>query len=218
MLLGKRGSGKSTKLSQILSEYKRFVLYDTLVEGAYAEYTHVHTYRELCDILIQNKPIFQIAYRSLEEDVTQEEDFERCCKAVMACRNLTFAVEEVDLFCKSWKMPLPFEHMISIGRHREISVIAVSRRPASIHPLIRSQASTVITFRQTEPRDIDWLEQVIGDAATKVPKLRQYESLIWEDNPATNGTDNPPEEEPEKEAESIPEDNCTHNNNNSTPD
>ncbi len=215
MMLGKRGSGKSSKLAKLLAEYPRFILYDTLVEDAYSKFKRVSTYRELCQILLENKPIFQVAYRSLEDNVSQEEDFERTCKAVMACRNLVFAVEEVDLFCKSWKMPLPFEHMVSIGRHREISVFAVSRRPANVHPLIRSQASKVITFRQNEPRDIEWLEQVIGDAAHKVPKLRQYECLVWVDSP-TKQEEKTPEAKPseippEIEEENESPDNCTHN-------
>ena len=179
--MGKRGSGKSFLLRKKLSQQTRFVLYNTLGEPTYSEFETVTDFDVLAEKLKKNSGLIRVNYCRLSP-LSMADDFNMVCEAVKASSNIIFAVDEIDLHTNPNMLPEPFEYLVSIGRHRGISVWVISRRPYLIHSLIRSQASTVITFNQTEPRDIEWLKQVIGEQVNRLPSLKQYEPLIWQEN------------------------------------
>lgn len=181
MVLGKRGHGKSTWVSRYIKTLRRVLVYDTLVEPTYKELEHIHDFVEFVKRLAKNPPYFRIAYHDFG-DISMEEDFDRFIRACLAIENITVVVEEVDLFASSHSMPIPLQRLVSIGRHKEISFIAISRRPHAVHPLIRSQTNRMISFKQTEPRDIDYLRELIGEKADQIPKLSKYKFVEWDDS------------------------------------
>lgn len=166
-------------LKRRLSLQRRSVLVDTIGEDTYKDHQQVKSFVELCDILIKNPASFRIAYHPEDTSLSLEEDFERVCQAVLACRNVTFAVEEISVYCNSSKMPTPLQHIVARGRHRDISFFCTSQRASMVHPLIRSQSHEIITFRQIEPRDIEWLKAVMGEQAEQVPNLRGHAFIDW---------------------------------------
>ena len=180
VILGKRGSGKSWALRDMIASEPRVLLYDTLKEPTYDKLKRVEKFPELCKLLIANPAVFRVAY-SWDGVAEHEVDFDRVCNAVYACRGLTFAVDEVDLFTSPTFIPRPLDKVISLGRHRGISLWVASRRPKEIHSLIRSQANRVMSFAQTEPADLEWCRQVMGSQADELPGLGQYKSLTWFD-------------------------------------
>jgi len=180
IIVGKRGSGKSCKLRDMIRPEPRVLLYDTLHEKTFDEFTRIDKFDALCKLLLSNPPIFRVAFTwdgVAEPDV----DFDRVCRAVYACQNLVFAVEEVDQFTSPSFIPRDLRKIVSLGRHRELSVWVASRRPKEIHPLIRSQCNMVVTFTQHEQADIDWLRQAIGDQALTAKDLPWHESITWTD-------------------------------------
>jgi len=180
IVVGKRGFGKSWALRGMLRTEPRVVLYDTLKEKTYNEFSRIEGFPALCRFLATNPAIFRVAY-SWDGTAPRELDFERVCEAVFCCRGLTFAVEEVDQYCNSSFLPRHLDMIVSLGRHRDLSVWVASRRPKEIHPLIRSQANQVVSFAQTEPADLEWSRQVIGDLSADLPGLKKYRSLTWKD-------------------------------------
>lgn len=186
VIVGKRGSGKSCALRDMLSREPRAVLYDTLREPTYDKFTRIGSFPELCKFLAANPAVFRVAY-SWDGVASHEVDFDRACRAAYACRRLTFAVDEVDLFTSPSYIPRPFDRLVSLGRHRELSVWVATRRPKEVHPLIRSQANMVVSFAQTEPADLEWSRQVMGSGADRLPALRLYERVVWTDAPPARG-------------------------------
>src|SRR5207247_1575721 len=91
-------------------------------------------------------------------------------------------VDEVDLFTSSNFLPRHLDMIVSLGRHRGVRFFGASRRPQDIPPLIRAQAGRIISFIQTEPRCIEWLRQVMGDAALQVRRLQRFKALEWDDS------------------------------------
>ncbi len=180
IIVGKRGFGKSYQLRKLLRAEPRVVLYDTLKEKEYDELERIEKFPELCRALAADKPIFRYAY-SWDGTADREIDFERVCRAVYCCHRLTFAIEEVDQFCSPSFLPKHLDMIVSLGRHRDLSVWVASRRPKEIHPLIRSQANTVISFAQTEPADLEWSAQVMGSMVEKLPRLKKFRSVTWQD-------------------------------------
>lgn len=180
IVVGKRGFGKSWALREMLRAEPRFLVYDTLKEKAYDEFTRIEGFPALCRFLASNPAIFRVAY-SWDGTSSREIDFERVCQAVYCCRGITFAIEEVDQFCNAAYLPVSLDLIVSLGRHRDLSVWVASRRPKEIHPLIRSQANQVVSFAQTEPADLEWSRQVIGEMADRLPGLKKRESMTWND-------------------------------------
>lgn len=141
------------------------------------------SYGDVLDFLKRNPDFFHVAYFNETDPVSMAEEFERVAQAVHACRDMVFVVEEVDLYTNPHFLPFAFERLISVGRHRDIALFVTSRRPASVHPLIRSQANQIVTFRQIEPRDLKWLAEVMGEeAAEKVRTLPRFVPFRWRDD------------------------------------
>lgn len=74
-------------------------------------------------------------------------------------QNCALVVEECGiLFDPRCDLPDWARECVYIGRERKISVYAVAQRPRSINIALRSQATRIITFRQREWKDLDWLQ------------------------------------------------------------
>jgi hypothetical protein len=69
------------------------------------------------------------------------------------------------------------ERLTFYGRHREESLIVVAQRAVSIPIDIRSQATRVVTFQQSEGDDLAWIEDRIGPLVSVLPQLAKWECV-----------------------------------------
>lgn len=180
--MGKRGSGKSYTLRRLIKARPRVLIYDTLVEEMYDDCTRIISFPELVDKLSVKDKCFTYAYHDIETPMSM--DFDYACRVVYEVGNMTFVVDEIDRHCDSHSMPYSLEKLISFGRHRNVEFVCASRRPYAVNPLIRSQASEVYSFIQTEPRDVDYMREVIGTEAEKLPTLPLHKFIYWNDSAA----------------------------------
>lgn len=68
--------------------------------------------------------------------------------------NVCVVLEESELYISNFILSDSFRWLVNYGRHAGISLIAVGRRTPELNIQFRAMASTIITFQQTEPRDI----------------------------------------------------------------
>lgn len=100
----------------------------------------------------------------------------------IACGRLHLAIDEIDRFTSASWMPPGLAYLVNQGRHVQVSMIATARRPQQIPREFTSQAHLFEIFRMTEPRDLAYLAQFIGDStAAKLPNLAPYSFLRWEE-------------------------------------
>jgi len=85
--------------------------------------------------------------------------------------------------CATW-LPSPqagipewLREPVYMGRHKRCSLVFCAQRAKSIPAYIRSQATRVVSFNQTEKNDLDWLNEFYGDAAKQIPELDRFECL-----------------------------------------
>jgi hypothetical protein len=177
LIFGKRGSGKSVLASSLIRDQKRVLIYDTL--GEYTEGVIIESYPELCKFWAKvYRQNFRIIYQPLDPDG----DFETVCDLVFNCGNITYLVEEIDCFCSAQALGINFKSIIQRGRHKDITLIGITQRPAGIARLITSQAKAMRIFNTTEPRDIDYFRQILGEALIKkLAELKEYEYVLWQD-------------------------------------
>lgn len=99
-----------------------------------------------------------------------------------ASGNCTLIVEECALMFPRGK---PLEEwanrIIFMGRHAQVNLLMLAQRAVAIPLDIRSQATRVITFRQTEPDDADAISEKIGKQYyDRIMALPELTCLDWE--------------------------------------
>lgn len=166
-IAGKKGSGKTSfAKKEVLPAFDRLVTIDSL-----SEYEHgyiVNTIVEFINVIEANykKPFFNIIYRPLDEKET------KFFEIVKDLRNVSIVIEEADMYSNPYKQDKNFERLVRYGRHFSQDLIVISRRPAEISRNITAQADIVLTFQQTERRDIDYFKYYT-DRAENLANLKQ---------------------------------------------
>jgi len=164
MVIGKTGSGKTFWNNAHLWEFDRVIIYDPLEEYEGRLFFDMD---EMIDH-IENNLLYRVRYNDFEQ-------FQNLCKLVYQLGDCVFCVEESQRIFTSHVLPEEFKDLIYRGRHEEIGLIIVSQRASSINIAVRSQFTRCVTFRQTEPNDIQWLYELCGDEEIyKVANLEDY--------------------------------------------
>jgi len=177
VILGKKGCGKTTLCKRLLNQIlkKRFYsfvfIWDYLMEyyPTKSNYHAVYSIKDMANYLLHPETrVFVIR--------DYEGNFDLYCQFIIKLQNLIFVIEEVDSVCNPSFISANFSQILRYGRHRDINIIAISRRPAEINRLVTALATDIICFRFTEPRDLDYLKKLDFDIE-RIKKLRDYE---WE--------------------------------------
>lgn len=185
LLLGKRGSGKSYLARDMLKNYNRYLVFDTI--GEYSNqgvcFQDLKELGEFWEKFIDKK--FRLIYQPLNpykiiEAETGKTEFDLICDLVWECEDMALIVEEMDAFCGSAGISDSFANIVQRGRHRNITLIGISQRPYGISRLISSQAKEIYSFIMTEPRDIEYLSQYIGKDVDKIRDLKEFNYYKWD--------------------------------------
>jgi hypothetical protein len=172
VILGRRGSGKSFLIKDFLrSAALRFAIYDPLGEyGGFAKAENSH------DILDFVEAEENFIYTS-----DKDEDFETFCRIMYEANNYYILVDEIDLFTQAGNMPPSLRKIVRYGRHKNIGLIVISRRPAAMPREITSQADFILSFTQHEPNDLKYLGEFMTSAnAESLKTLPKYGYKIYD--------------------------------------
>jgi hypothetical protein len=84
-------------------------------------------------------------------------------------------------------LPSPFSDIVAAGRHRQISILAITQRLPDVAPAFRAQVDVMIAFKQTMRYDARTLERDWGISENKVRRLEGHEYLfeVYSDNKLT---------------------------------
>jgi hypothetical protein len=110
----------------------------------------------------------------------QPEELALFCHGAMAAGDCTLIIEECALiFKRGEELHEWFKPIVFTGRHRRVNLVLVAQRATKIPIDLRSQASRIITFRQTEPGDVNALGDRIG-VKDDVTRLQKLECFDWQ--------------------------------------
>jgi hypothetical protein len=188
-IMGRKNSGKSFLTREIIDEHEfppvgshspdlpRVFVLDT--NGEYGEddgYEVTNTLEAGARKIAacRRRKSFKISLR--------EKDVERLVKLVNVIYEIPrslVVVEEAHFYVKPAFIPPEMSQLVLMGRHRALSQIYVSQRPSGLHRNFTAQSDFIVTFRQTETRDIKWLGDVAGDGAEDVRQLDRYKVRVW---------------------------------------
>ena len=96
-----------------------------------------------------------------------------------AARDCVLVLDELAYWCTPDFTPGPLRLIASYGRHRGVSLLGTSRRPAEISRHLSAMADVIVAYRTTEPRDVAYLRTVMGSDANRLPTLARYQPLVF---------------------------------------
>lgn len=188
-ILGKQGSGKShlteEQIIKLLKENysKPIFILDTMDE--YGSYESGKAYgicyynmRSLKKHLVEvNKNLTGVHVLKADNDKDCEEFFNVFTRVKEPC---TIIIEEASKFCNPYSINDDLDNILNYGRHWEQDIIFLARRPAELHRSVTAQSDFIISFIQTESRDITSLKKSY-DKAEKLPDLTEenYEFIVF---------------------------------------
>jgi len=176
-LFGKKGSGKSTLSKEIAREWPRVIVLDTMSEYTEADkYETAQGFRDITELL-QAKCDERRYKLSLQEfDIMEGLTILELCWEIP---DTFIIIEEAGLYSSPSQLPMPVANLVLRGRHKAISTLWTSQRPASLNRAITSQADVIIAFRQHEERDVHYLKSVLGDKAEELRDLPDYHIMAY---------------------------------------
>lgn len=196
-VIGKRGSGKTTLCQKISENFPRKIVYDTRnrigAKNCAGRYDTVFpgvatvclTIESLIDALSKELPKkeFLIIYKP--RNISQE-DFDLFCAVCDAqeVSDVLVYIEEIGVLTSavhSGGICDGFANLLRTGRHHDIYLLMNAQRPVDVNRLITSQSSHIVSFKQTEPRDIQYLSGYFGEHAEKLRDLEAYHFMVFSD-------------------------------------
>lgn len=178
VVFGQRGSGKTTRAAALVADKPRVLVYDSL--------GHDYCNGVVCEDRRTFERLWRASYRGRFRLVYRPRDpqaeFPEICRLASACGNLSFLVEEVDLYFRAAQCDPAFTNVISRGRHDGVELIAVTQCPTGFGSLLRAQAHEWYIFATREPRHVDYLvDRCVGLDPQRVLALQKFEYLHYVD-------------------------------------
>lgn len=175
LVLGKTGSGKTTWARNFIQTKSRVLV----VDAGFGDYpaTSIPSLNELiltADRLNANgNGFFRLTYTPRINETPIIMDLSR------VLGNCLLTLEEADRFDDPKVCP-EYDEIISRGRHYGVSILGISLYPFKLPADLRRQATRIICYRMHEPRDLDYLEDIIGEDVSRLPGLEPFHYLDWQ--------------------------------------
>lgn len=188
-IIGKQGSGKSHLVEhQVLpllieEKDKPIFILDTMNEygskedGSSYGVVYYSILELKKDLVKNNMNLTGVYILKADTDRDCEEFFELFTRVKKPC---SIIVEEASKFCNPYGIDENLYNILNYGRHWSQDIIFMARRPAELNRNVTAQSDFIISFIQTESRDINALSKVYDDAE-KLPDLNEekYEYLVF---------------------------------------
>ena len=159
---------------RLIQQSRRLLILDPMGEHGG---TVFYDFDSLADYFETEREQFQCVLRPIED--YDADYFFRIARTIGNC---TLLVDEAEIFINPQSMPDSFRWLIQFGRHREVNIIAVARRAPELNIYLRAQQTSIITFAQTEPRDIEHLEDY-GFDRNELEQLEGHEYIVHGNEP-----------------------------------
>lgn len=175
LILGRKGSGKTYFVIQgipLIRESNSIIIFDTLNE--YDDFINIYSPDDLVDFLNkEHNENFIVSLKDLDDEKANQ-----YFRIINTLENITVICEEIDYYFGAMSFDKDLLKLIKYGRHKNINIIGITRRPFETNIYIRSQADLVISFQQLEPRDLEWIAKRMGkEKAEKLKKLPLYKFI-----------------------------------------
>lgn len=150
--VGQAGTGKTRIAKELSERFPRVLILDPLDEY---NGTVFYTMGEVLEYFEANPNMerFRVALRNSDEN-----DADYLFALAWSLKNVLVVVEEANIYMDPRKRFPSFLRLISQGRHNMVHLLCVAQRVPEVLISFRAQKTTLVTFWQEEPSDLDHLE------------------------------------------------------------
>jgi hypothetical protein len=172
VIVGRKGQGKTIFTSFIVKHLRKLIAIDPTWQLHFGYIVH---FPERIAQAFQNYGIVIYQPKNMDEE-SYRKAFEECLKF----SNYTLIVDEVDEFAPATGIIIqPFKEIVNRGRAQGIGLICNTRRPASMHKNIRSNADYVVCFQMHEENDVKYMSKWMGVSEEQIRDLPPYHSILY---------------------------------------
>jgi hypothetical protein len=183
VVIGPKRAGKTRKVSELVTEVDRVVVFDMMRDTQYTDGTVVITGRpaDLARYIGQDKERFHVVYQPVitklkDNSLMDLPEFQPILKLCHLRGDMYFVIDEAHLLCNSRNCPSELVMASYVGGHKGFSMILIAQSFSGIHPAIRQNADELYLWKLIEPRDLDGVADRCGnDVAEQVQALRATE-------------------------------------------
>lgn len=176
MILGQKGSGKTTLAKKIISNLDRVFVLDVLDEYNLESINDEKELINICKEIIKNKSkSFKYSIK-IDNDKFLINAIKILWIFAKFYNNWWLVGEEASYYVNLNVRTGEILNFIRYGRHYEVNQIYISRNTAEISKYLTSQADLIISFKQIEPRHKEVLEKY-GFDIEKLDKLKKYDYI-----------------------------------------
>lgn len=182
-IFGRTGSGKTTLSKHIQKAFPKKVIFDRVreyfPEPGDENYKIVESFESFAVAIkaAMHLDRFKIIFRFPIEATNHDTVFNEALRVLYYVGNVTVVVDEVHNFATTHYLPRYLKEILLTGRHRRVSLITTSQRPANVHKDLVSQCGHLFVGQVHERNDIKYLESAIGDDARRLINIEQYHFL-----------------------------------------
>lgn len=178
-VVGRKGSGKSTVLREIVEGAPRLVLWDPLSEHRWCP-NRIEDLTRLDEFFWWSRHHNKFAARFVAQS-DLEDAFTTIADLVYQRGHVVFGIEEVALISQPNWIPEGFDRLVRIGRHRAIDIVWTTQRAGEVAWRLTAATDIFVLFRHTEPRDIDAIDERCGaEVAGCVNQLGMHDRTVWD--------------------------------------
>jgi hypothetical protein len=179
-MVGRKGSGKSSCLCELLRYCPRFLVFDVMAEHARKSGNQLQSPGQLVQFLKWSREQEKFAGYYVPNGPLDEE-IEEVSRRVYARGDLCFACEEVPLYTHPGHMPPLFGKLVRTGRHRQVDFAWTAQRAAEVPKTLTALTDIWILFSQVEPRDLSALADRCGrEVADRVAGLGLHDFFVFD--------------------------------------
>ena len=182
MVVGRTGSGKTTWAKQSLIDgVNRLLIFDPQAEYNFPRGDTAAAVKGLILGQIKRGGRIAVSYAPVSDHVRALHNFALLAWALGSCM---VVIDEASLSLPVGSLPKDAQGALRLllqGRHRGVSVVGITQRPALVSMNLRANVNRVVVFRLMSPRDVDAVSDMIGQRlAPEVATLQPFEYLDWD--------------------------------------
>ena len=173
VIIGKKGSGKTTLARYLCTQIKRKIILDTLGTD-YGGGTIVQT---PADLVAYHKRVAHYDEFSIIARPQSEEMPTAVFRLAKTTPNCWVIVEEADRYATPHQVHPDLLWLVNYARQQNTSIICICRRAARMSRDITANADWIVAHHTQEPRDVDYLNEFMD--ADSLPTLPAFTYEMW---------------------------------------